>query len=332
MHQQMRPQNLAGRGLKIRNKYVNLFAGVAHPDPRATAWAPTGLGPGRISRCTTLRSARPSLRLDPHETQRAQRGSLSLRRGSPRTGETRARRGSPSLRGGYPLPTPPPRPAASLREVGRGGEGRVCAETTPGGVRRRRAKSWGCALAAEEGAAVEREAGWPGGEVIKALQRGRVPQILPGSVPYSAFKTVCNFAFDFLFRPSGVLLPAGVLQFSCILCGRSVRLHLHNGCWGAGSNPGFPPSAGPRSPLPQAAPADFTCTGAAILIRGVRVGHREVSRWGAAACTLNAEKPRRRGAAGHAGTVPPRWAAPSCRAPGGFWEGRRRRRTEPRLD
>lgn len=152
------------------------------------------------------------------------------------------------------------------------------------------------------------------GEVIKALQRGWVPQILPGSVPYSAFKTVCNFAFDFVLRPSGVLLPAGVLQFSCILCGRSVRLHLHNGCWGAGSNPGFPPSAGPRSPLPQAGPADFTCTGAAILIRGVRVGHREVSRWGAAACTLSAEKPRRRGAAGHAGTVPPRWAAPSCRA------------------
>lgn len=114
----MRPQRLAGRGLKFPNKYVNLFAGVAHPDPRATAWAPTGLGPGRISRCTTLRSARPSLRLDPHETQRAQRGSLSLRRGSPRAGETRARRGSPSLRGGYPLP---PRAAPPHREHPGGG-------------------------------------------------------------------------------------------------------------------------------------------------------------------------------------------------------------------
>ncbi|XP_047689238.1 uncharacterized protein LOC125151816 [Prionailurus viverrinus] len=205
-----------------------------------------------------------------------------------------------------------------IREVGRGGAGRVCAETTRGRVRRRRAKSWGCALAAEEGAAVERKAGWPGGEVIKALQRGWVPQILPRSVRYSAFKTVCNFAFDFVFRPSGVL-PARVLQFSCILCGRSVRLHLHKGCWGAGSNPGFPPSASRRSPLPQAGPADFTCTGAAILTRGVRVGHREVSRWGAAACTLGAEEPRRRGAAGHAGTVPPRWAAPSCRARARAW-------------
>ena len=168
----MRPQRLAGRGLKFPNKYVNLFAGVAHPDPRATAWAPTGLGPGRISRCTTLRSARPSLRLDPHETQRAQRGSLSLRRGSPRAGEKRARRGSPSLRGGYPLPPAPPHPTPSIRAGGRGGAGRVCAETTPGRVRCRPAKSWGCALAAEEGAAVEREAGWPGGEARYVRRAG----------------------------------------------------------------------------------------------------------------------------------------------------------------